>query len=81
MALPILYLVNPKTRMCQMLTGPSEGVEHLANVQKALKAGFVEVQGPDEMETFRSVTQAAKEKGWNPLRMRYDTWLRKQGAQ
>ena len=80
MAVPIRYFVNHKTRMCQMLTGPETGAEHLANIKQALKDGFVEVAGSDELEAFRDVTRAAKEKGWDPDRMRYDTWLRKQGA-
>lgn len=74
----IRYFVNSKTRMCQMLTGPENGADHLANVAAALKDGFVEVEGPDELEEFRAITQRAKDAGWNPNRMRYDTWLRKQ---
>jgi hypothetical protein len=63
-----------------MLSGPPEGAEHLANIKQALKDGFEEVNGPDELDAFREVTAQAKAKGWNPDRMRYDTWMRKQGA-
>lgn len=77
---PIRYFVNPRTRICQMLSGPAEGADHLANIKQALKDGFVEVADSDELEAFRDVTREAKAKGWNPDRMRYDTWLRKQGG-
>lgn len=77
---PIRYFVNPKTRMCQMLSGPPQGEDLLANVKQALKDGFTEVAGPDELDAFREVTRQAKEQGWNPDRIRYDTWLRKRGS-
>lgn len=73
----VRYFVNNKTRMCQMLTGPENGADHLANIAAAFKEGFAEVADADELEAFRAVTQQAKEAGWNPNRMRYDTWLRK----
>jgi hypothetical protein len=75
---PIRYFVNPKTRMCQMLSGPATGVEHLANISQALKDGFVEVANAEALEAFRDVTRDAKSKGWNPDRIRYSTWLKKQ---
>lgn len=76
----IRYFVNHQTRMCQMLTGPENGAEYLANIVAAVKDGFVEVDGPDELDAFRAVTQEAKDRGWKPNRMRYDTWLKKQVA-
>jgi len=74
---PVRYFVNHKTRMCRLLSGPPQGEDHLANIKQALKDGFVEVASPDELDAFRDVTRAAKAQGWNPDRMRYDTWLKK----
>ncbi|MCY1411157.1 hypothetical protein D9M71_265390 [compost metagenome] len=73
----VLFFVNHKTRMCQALSGPPDGKEHLANISQAVKDGFVQVTG-DELDAFREVTAKAKAAGWNPNRMRYDTWLKKQ---
>ena len=77
MSIPVLFYVNAKTRMCQALSGPPDGKDHLANIARATKDGFVQVTG-DEMDAFREVTAQAKVAGWNPDRMRYDTWLKKQ---
>lgn len=74
------YLVNHKTRMCQMLSGPVEGKDHLANIRQALKDGFVEVSGPDELDAFRAETQKAKDAGWNPNRIGYAKFMAKQEA-
>ena len=76
----IQYFANHKTRMCRMLSGPPDGKDHFENVQQAIKDGFVEISGPDELDAFRAVTQEAKDRGWNPNRMRYDTWLKRQVA-
>jgi len=59
------------------LSGPPAGADHLANLAQAVKDGFVEVTGA-ELDAFREVTAQAKADGWNPERMRYDTWLKKQ---
>lgn len=72
-----LFFVNHKTRMCQALSGPANGADHLANIAKAKKDGFVQV-ARDELDAFREVTAQAKADGWNPDRMRYETWLKKQ---
>lgn len=74
-----LFFVNHKTRMCQALRGPSNGEAHLANIAQAKKDGFLQVTG-DELDAFREVTKQAKADGWNPDRMRYDTWLKKRGG-
>lgn len=79
MSNPVLFFVNPSTRMCQALSGPPDGQDHIANVFQAAKDGFIQVSG-DELDAFREVTAAAKAAGWNPLRMRYDTWMRRQGG-
>lgn len=76
--LNIRYLVNHKTRMCRMLSGPAEGKDHLENIQEAIEEGFVEVAGPDELEAFRAVTQRAKDAGWNPNRIGYAKFMAKQ---
>lgn len=74
-----LFFVNAKTRMCQALSGPPAGAEHLADIAQAEKDGYVQVTGA-ELDAFREATTAAKASGWNPDRVRYDTWLKKQGA-
>jgi len=74
-----LFFVNPSTRICQILSGPPNGQDHIANVFRASKDGFIQVTG-EELDAFREVTALAKAAGWNPNRMRYDTWLKKQGA-
>lgn len=71
-----LFFVNAKTRMCRALSGPADGKDHLANIAQARKDGFVQVSG-EELDAFREVTAEAKAAGWNPDRMRYDTWLKK----
>lgn len=74
-----LFFVNHKTRMCRALSGPPNGVEHLADIAQAKKDGFVQVTG-DELDAFRAVSRQAIADGWKPDRMRYDTWMKKQGA-
>ncbi|NHC53095.1 hypothetical protein [Pseudomonas sp. AU8050] len=79
MSCPVLFFVNPGTRMCRALSGPPDGQDHIANVFQASKDGFIQVT-EGELDDFREVTASAKAAGWNPSRMRYDTWLKKQGA-
>lgn len=79
MSRQVLFFVNPSTRMCRVLSGPPDGQDHIANVFQASKDGFIQVTG-EELDAFREVTAEAKAAGWNPNRMRYDTWLKKQGA-
>lgn len=74
-----LFFVNHKTRMFQALSGPPNGKDHLSNIAQAKKDGFLQVTG-DELDAFREVTVQAMADGWNPDRMRYDTWLKKLGA-
>ena len=75
----LLFFANHKTRMCQALSGPQNGADHLANIAQAKKDGFLQVTG-DELDAFREVTAKAKADGWNPDRMRYGTWLKKRGG-
>lgn len=77
----IHYFVNHKTRMCRILTGPPTGKDHLENLAEAIKDGFVEVAGPDELDAFRAATQQAKAAGWNPNRISYAKFMAKQVAQ
>lgn len=81
MSRKINYFVNHQTRMCQMLSGPPAGADHLENIKQALKDGFVEVAGPDELDAFRAVTQQAKDAGWNPNRIGYAKFMVKQVSQ
>jgi len=62
MALPNNYFVNHKTRMRQILGG--RGSEHLANINKALRDGYVEVTA-DEQDAFGEETQKLISAGWN----------------
>lgn len=72
------FYVNPKTRMCRALSGPPDELDRMA--AEAKRDGFVPVTEA-EMGAFREVTAQALADGWNPDRMRYDTWLKKQGVQ
>lgn len=74
-----LFFVNQKTRMCQALSGPPNGADHLSSIVQAKKDGFLQVTG-DELDAFCEVTAKAKSDGWNPNRMCYDTWLKKRGG-
>ncbi len=70
------YFVNHKTRVCQILRGPDHGAEHLENIKKVLKDGYVEVSGPDEIDAFRAETATAIAAGWNPRgRVSYSKFL------
>ncbi|WYW01567.1 hypothetical protein Amme1_00175 [Pseudomonas phage vB_PpuM-Amme-1] len=71
----ILYFVNSKTRIVQMLSGPENGEDHLKNIRDAKRDGFVEVT-EKEMEAFRAETKKAKDAGWDPRgTVRYSTFM------
>lgn len=70
-----LFFVNSQTRQCRVLSGPPDGQEHLANVMQAAQDGFHQVSDA-ELDAWRTATAAAIDAGWNPNRMRYDTWLK-----
>jgi hypothetical protein len=64
MSRSMVYLVNHKTRMRQILSGPPNGEDHIANIKQAIKDGFVEVTA-NEQDAFGEQTQILIKAGWN----------------
>ena len=58
----MVYLVNHKTRMRQILGG--RGADHDQSVKQAIKDGYVEVTA-DQQDSFGEDTQLILDAGWN----------------
>lgn len=58
------YYVNYKTRYRQTLSGNDTSEDHLDNIKKALKDGFVEVTA-EEQDDFGEKTYKMVDAGWN----------------